>query len=85
MADVSRAKEESETTGAIKLLIDEDSGYFLGTTIFGMAANEVIQAIGLVMASKGSWCQVRESLPVHPKVTELLPKIIDRCKPLAAA
>jgi pyruvate/2-oxoglutarate dehydrogenase complex dihydrolipoamide dehydrogenase (E3) component len=42
MADVSRAKEESETIGVIKLLIDEDSGHFLGATMFGMAADEVI-------------------------------------------
>lgn len=85
MKDVSRAKEESETTGVIKLLIDEDSGHFLGATMLGMAADEVIQAIGLVMASKGSWRQVREALPVHPTVTELLPTIIDRRKPLSAA
>jgi predicted AAA+ superfamily ATPase len=37
------------------------------------------------MATKGSWRQVREALPVHPTVTELLPTIIDRRKPLAAA
>lgn len=84
MKDVSRAKEESETTGVIKLLIDEDSGHFVGATMLGIAADEVIQAIGLVMASKGSWRQVREALPVHPTVTELLPTIIDGRKPLAA-
>jgi hypothetical protein len=50
-----------------------------------VAADEVIQAVGLVMASKGNWRQVREALPVHPTVTELLPTIIDRGKPLAAA
>ena len=62
------------------------SGRYSATsaTMFGMAADEVIQAIGLVMASKGGWRQVREALPVHPTVTELLPTIIDRRKPLAA-
>ncbi|MFN0313831.1 MAG: mercuric reductase [Burkholderiales bacterium] len=85
MKDVSRAKEESETTGLIKLLIDEDSGRFLGATMLGMAADEVVQAIGLVMATKGSWREVREALPVHPTVTEFLPAIIDRREPLAAA
>ena len=84
MKDVSRAKEESETTGLIKLLIDEDSGRFLGATMFGIGADETIQAIGLVMASNGSWRQVREALPVHPTVTEFLPTIIDRRKPLTA-
>jgi pyruvate/2-oxoglutarate dehydrogenase complex dihydrolipoamide dehydrogenase (E3) component len=82
MKDVSRAKEESETTGLIKLLIDEDSGRFLGATMFGIGADETIQAVGLVMASNGSWRQVREALPVHPTVTEFLPTIIDRRKPL---
>ena len=84
MADVSRAKEESETAGLIKLLIDEDSGQFLGATVFGIEGDEVIQALGLVMASGGTWRTVREALPVHPTVTEFLPTIIERRKPLAA-
>ncbi len=84
MKDVSRAKEESETTGLVKLLIDEDSGHFLGATILGIQADEIIQAIGLVMASGGTWRAVRDALPVHPTVTEFLPTIIDRRKPLTA-
>ena len=59
-----------------------DTGH--GAITMGIAADEVIQSIGLVMASKGSWRQVREALPVHPTVTEFLPTIIDRRKPLAA-
>jgi pyruvate/2-oxoglutarate dehydrogenase complex dihydrolipoamide dehydrogenase (E3) component len=85
MKDVSRAKEESETQGLIKLLIDEDSGQFLGATMLGIGSDEIIQAIGLVMASKGTWRQVRDALPVHPTVTEFLPTIIDRRKALAVA
>ena len=85
MKDVSRAKEEGETTGVIKLLIDEDSGHFLGATIFGIEADEIIQAISLVMACGGTWKQVRDALPVHPTVTEFLPTIIERRRPLAAA
>ena len=80
MKDVSRAKEESETVGLIKLLIDEDSGLFLGATMLGIQADEIIQSIGLVMASQGTWRTVREALPVHPTVTEFLPTIIDRRK-----
>ena len=80
MKDVSRAKEESETVGVIKLLIDEDSGLFLGATMLGIQADEIIQSIGLVMASQGTWRTVREALPVHPTVTEFLPTIIDRRK-----
>ena len=43
------------------------------------------QAIGLVMASGGTWKLVRDALPVHPTVTEFLPTIIDRRKPLTAS
>lgn len=82
MKDVSRAKEEGETAGVIKLLIDEDSGHFLGATILGIEADEIIQAISLVMACKGTWQQVHDALPVHPTVTEFLPTIIAKRKPL---
>ena len=85
MRDVSRAKEESETIGLVKLLIDEDSGQFLGATLLGIEADEIIQAISLVMACGGTWKQVRDALPVHPTVTEFLPTIIERRRPLAAA
>ena len=84
MKDVSRAKEESETIGVIKLLIDEDSGLFLGATMLGIQSDEIIQSLGLVMAAGGTWRTVHEALPVHPTVTEFLPTIIGRRKPLAA-
>ena len=84
MRDVSRAKEEGETTGLIKLLIDEDDARFLGATMLGINADEIIQSIGLVMASGGTWRHVREALPVHPTVTEFLPTIIDKRQPVVA-
>jgi len=85
MQDVSRAKEESETDGLLKLLIDEDSGRFLGASMLGIGADEVVQVIGQVMAAGGTWRTVREALPIHPTVTEFLPTLIDRRKPLAPA
>jgi len=36
------------------------------------------------MASGGTWRAVRNALPAHPTVTEFLPTILDRRKPLAA-
>lgn len=77
MRDVSRAKEEDETQGLIKLLIDEDSGRFLGATVFGIGGDEVVQIIGQSMAAGGTWRQLRDALPVHPTVAEFLPTIID--------
>ncbi|MEO8248897.1 MAG: mercuric reductase [Burkholderiales bacterium] len=82
MRDVSRAKEESETAGLFKLLVDEDSGYFLGATILGFGADEVIQVVSQLMAAGATWRQVREALPIHPTVAEFLPTVLDRRKPL---
>jgi pyruvate/2-oxoglutarate dehydrogenase complex dihydrolipoamide dehydrogenase (E3) component len=82
MKDVSRAKEESETVGLIKLLVDEDSGLFMGASMLGINADEVIQVIGQLMAAGGGWRSVRDALPVHPTVTEFLPTLLDRRRPL---
>jgi pyruvate/2-oxoglutarate dehydrogenase complex dihydrolipoamide dehydrogenase (E3) component len=84
MKDVSRAKEESETAGLIKLLIDEDSGLFVGATMLGIQADEIILAVSLVMVSGGAWHAVRNALPVHPTATEFSPTSIDRRRTLAA-
>ncbi len=46
MKDVSRAKEESETVGLIKLLIDEDSGLFLGATMLGIKPTRSFNPLG---------------------------------------
>jgi pyruvate/2-oxoglutarate dehydrogenase complex dihydrolipoamide dehydrogenase (E3) component len=85
MADVSRAKEESETEGVIKLLVDEESGRFLGATLLGIGADEIIQLIAQLMAADGTFHSLRDALPVHPTVAEFLPTALDRRKPLAAA
>jgi pyruvate/2-oxoglutarate dehydrogenase complex dihydrolipoamide dehydrogenase (E3) component len=66
MKDVSRAKEESETVGVIKLLIDEDSGLFLGATMLGIQADEIIQSIGLVMASQAPGARCARRCPYTP-------------------
>lgn len=84
MKDVSRAKEESETTGLVKLLVDEDSGLFLGATFLGIGGDEIVQTIGQLMAAGGTWRGVREALPVHPTVAEFLPTMLDKREPLQA-
>ncbi len=84
MSNVSRAKEESEIAGLIKLLIDEESGRFLGASMLGIGCDEIVQIIGQVMAAGGTWRQVRNALPVHPTVAEFLPTITDKRQPLQA-
>lgn len=83
MKDVSRAKEESETHGLIKLLVDADSERFVGASILGINGDEIIQVISNFMAAGASWRVMKDALPIHPTVAEFLPTILGKLKPLA--
>ena len=83
MKNVSRAKEESETTGLVKLLVDADTDRFVGATVLGINGDEVIQVISNFMAAGGSWRVMKDALPIHPTVAEFLPTILGKLKPLA--
>jgi pyruvate/2-oxoglutarate dehydrogenase complex dihydrolipoamide dehydrogenase (E3) component len=83
MKHVSRAKEEGETTGLVKLLVDADTERFVGATVLGINGDEIIQVISNFMAAGASWRVMKDALPIHPTVTEFLPTILGRLKPLA--
>lgn len=82
MADVSRAKEESETHGLIRLIVDAESERFLGATILGTGGDEIIAVITNFMATGASYQVMRQALPVHPTVAEFLPTVLSYLKPL---
>ena len=82
MKNVSRAKEESETHGSIKLLVDADTERFVGASILGINGDEIIQVISNFMAAGASWRAMKEALPIHPTVAEFFPTILGRLKPL---
>ncbi|ALR76515.1 mercuric reductase [[Enterobacter] lignolyticus] len=78
MADVSRAKEESETQGLIRLIVDADSERFLGATFLGTGGDEIVAVIANYMATGASYRLMMQALPVHPTVAEFLPTILGR-------
>lgn len=81
--EVSRAKEESETTGLIKLLVDAQDERIVGAAILGFNADEVIQVISSFMATGASYRVLKEALPIHPTVAEFLPFVLGKLKPLS--
>ena len=85
MERVSRAKEEGETTGLIRLIVDAESERFLGATVFGLAGDEIIATLTNYMATSASYRIMQQALPVHPTVAEFLPTILAGLKPLEAA
>ncbi|HQU67356.1 MULTISPECIES: mercuric reductase [Paracoccaceae] len=84
MERVSRAKEEGETIGLIRLIVDAESERFLGATVFGFAGDEIIAALTNFMATGASYRIMQQALPVHPTVAEFLPTILAGLKPLEA-
>lgn len=83
MKNVSRAKEESETTGLIKLLVDAGTDRFLGATMVGINADEIIHVFTNFMAAGGTARVMKEALPAHPTVAEFFPTILGKLKPLS--
>lgn len=84
MAEISRAKEEGETTGLIRILVDGDNEAILGATVFGIAGDEIIAVLSNFMATGASYRIMQQALPVHPTVAELLPTILGGLTPLEA-
>lgn len=83
MAQVSRAKEESETAGLIRLFVDAESEKFLGATVLGINGDEIIAIISNFMATGASYRIMQQALPVHPTVAEFLPTILAKLEPVA--
>lgn len=82
MADVSRAKEESETYGMMRLIVDAQSERFLGAAILGIGGDEIIATITNFMATGASYRLMQQALPVHPTVAEFFPTVLGRLRPL---
>lgn len=82
MKHVSRAKEESETHGVIQFIVDALTEQFVGATVLGIQGDEIIQVISNYMSTGASYRLMRNTLPVHPTVTEYFPTILDKLKPL---
>lgn len=83
MKFVSRAKEESETSGVIKVLVDADTHRFAGVTLLGIGGDEIVQIIGVLMEADAPYEALRDFLPVHPTVTEFFPTVLKKLAPLA--
>lgn len=82
MSSVSRAVLESETTGVLRLLVDADTEEFLGATILGLHADDLVQVISLAMQAGVSYPTLRDALPIHPTMAEFLPSVLGSLQPL---
>ncbi len=78
MTSVNRAKEFGQTEGMMKAFVDAKSQRFLGATIFGLTADELIHGITDLMYAKAPYTVLRDAVHIHPTVSELLPTLLER-------
>lgn len=82
MSRVKRAKIKGETNGFIQAIIDAKTNLFLGASVLGVGGDEVISAITSLMYAKQPYTILRDSVQIHPTVSELLPTALEDLKPL---
>jgi pyruvate/2-oxoglutarate dehydrogenase complex dihydrolipoamide dehydrogenase (E3) component len=82
MTDVSRAFERGETKGFMKVLVDQDSKQILGASFLGLEGDEVIHSVLDIMYAKAPYTVIQRAMHIHPTVSELIPTMMERLKPL---
>jgi pyruvate/2-oxoglutarate dehydrogenase complex dihydrolipoamide dehydrogenase (E3) component len=81
MTRVARAAEKGETRGLMKVVVDARSNLILGASILGVGGDEAIHSIIDVMAAKVPYTTLRNTVHIHPTVSELIPTILGELGP----
>jgi len=82
MEDVSRAFEKGETSGFMKILVDNESKPFLGASLFGLNGDEIVHTILDQMYAEAPCTVMARAMHIHPTVTELLPTMLQELREL---
>ncbi|MBW6478321.1 MAG: FAD-containing oxidoreductase [Bacteroidales bacterium] len=77
MEDVARAREKGETEGFMQVVIDGDTERILGAAVLGVGGDEIISGILNVMYADMPYTVIRDSVQVHPTVSELIPTMLE--------
>lgn len=77
MDKIARAKEKGETDGFMRVIVDADSNKILGATVLGVGGDEIISGILNIMYADASYIVIRDSVQVHPTVSELIPTLLE--------
>ncbi len=83
MQAVGRAREQGETQGFMKVLVDAESQRLLGAAILGLNGDEVVHSLLEIMAADRPYTVMSRAVHIHPTVTELVPTLLQKLRPLA--
>ena len=82
MTKVTRAREMSETTGFMRVLVDADTQQILGAVVFGVGGDEIVHSILDVMYAHAPYTTISRAVHIHPTISELIPTMLQGLKPL---
>jgi pyruvate/2-oxoglutarate dehydrogenase complex dihydrolipoamide dehydrogenase (E3) component len=82
MTRIARAVEKGETLGLMKIVVDARSNLILGASILGVGADEAIHSIIDVMAAKVPYTALKNTVHIHPTVSELIPTVLGELGPI---
>lgn len=77
MKKIARAKEKAETFGFMSVLVNADTEQIIGACVLGTGGDEVITSILNVMYAKQSYKLIRDSMVLHPTISELIPTTLE--------
>ena len=81
MTRVARAIEKGESQGFMKVMVDQHNQQILGAVILGVGGDEAVHCVLDVMSAKAPFSMLRDTVHIHPTVSELIPTILGELKP----
>jgi pyruvate/2-oxoglutarate dehydrogenase complex dihydrolipoamide dehydrogenase (E3) component len=78
MRNVARALEADETRGALKAIVDADSGHILGCSFLGIAAGEMMSLVQVAMMGGLPYTALRDGTFSHPTLAEAMNNLFTR-------
>lgn len=82
MKRIARAKEKAETYGFMSVLVDSDTDQIIGACVLGTGGDEIITSVLNVMYAKKSYKLIRDSVVLHPTISELIPTTLEKLEQL---
>jgi len=82
MNAVQRALIKGETDGFMSVLVDADTEKIVGACVLGTGGDEIITSILNMMIADKSYKLIRDSVVIHPTVSELIPTTLEILNPV---
>jgi pyruvate/2-oxoglutarate dehydrogenase complex dihydrolipoamide dehydrogenase (E3) component len=86
MSRVARAVEKGETTGFLKIHVEQDEagapGRILGAALLGTGCDEAVHSLIDAVYARTPVAELQRRVRIHPTVSELLPTTLESLTPI---